>query len=230
MPAVIIENPKFRDRSGVFQDRAQAGECLAQALRRFEGTDAMVIAIPSGGVPVGLEISSRLKLPFDLLVVRKIPIPGYTESGFGALSLEGDLLLNEPLVRQLGLSSEEIQEQAAEVREELLVRNRIFRQERPWPDVKGRAVLLVDDGLASGYTMIAACRFVRRRAPARIVVAVPTASRSTLDLLAEEAEMIVCPNVRRGRSFAVADAYRRWYDLSREDVVRLLKDRGYLRA
>ena len=128
----------------------------------FRTTDALVLAIPSGGVPVGLVVSSRLDLPFDLLIIRKIPIPGYTESGFGAVSLEGDMVLNEPLVRELGLSPEEIEVLAEPVQEELQARNRIFRENRPWPELAGKTVILVDDGLASGYTMLAAVRVVRR--------------------------------------------------------------------
>lgn len=226
MVATIIEDPKLRNRSLVFEDRDDAGQHLAQALERFRGKDAIVLAIPSGGVPVGLAVSSRLKFPFDLLIIRKIPVPGNPESGFGAVSLEGDLVLNEQMVRMLGLSSEEIEELAEPVKVELETRNRVFRGSRHWPDVKGRIVIIVDDGLASGYTMTAAVRAVRKREPSQVVVAVPTASASTIRLLAPEADLIVCPNVRSGYSFAVADAYRNWYDLEREEVVGLLKAHG----
>ena len=109
MTAKVIEDSRLRNRVGVYRDRDDAGVYLAVALEQFRGTDAFVLAIPSGGVPVGLVVSSRLGLPFDLLIIRKIPIPGYTESGFGAVSLEGDMVLNEPLVRELGLSPEEIE-------------------------------------------------------------------------------------------------------------------------
>lgn len=226
MAATIIEDPKLRNRSFVFEDRDEAGAYLAKALEQFRGKDAIVLAIPSGGVPVGLAVSSGLKLPFDLLIIRKIPIPGNPEAGFGAISLEGDMLLNESMVRMLGLSEEDIEEQAAPVREELEARNRIFRQSRPWPDLKGKIVILADDGLASGYTMMTAARLVRRREPAGIVVAVPTASLNTVEMLSDYVDMIVCPNIRSGYSFAVADAYRNWYDLSREEVVGLLQRSG----
>ena len=128
--------------------------------------ERMRLSWPSlGGVPVGLAVSSRLGLPFDLLIIRKIPIPGNTESGFGAVSLEGDMVLNDPMVRMLRLSPREIFELAEPVHEELRARNRIFREDRPWPDVRGRTVIIVDDGLASGYTMMTAARMVRRRRP-----------------------------------------------------------------
>ncbi len=226
MTATIIDDPLLRNRIGVFEDRNYAGVHLAKALAQFRGKDAIVLAIPSGGVPVGVIVSSQLELPFDLLIIRKIPIPGLSESGFGAVSLEGDLVLNQPLVRSLGLSAEEIEELARPVREELRTRNRIFRQDRPWPELEGRTVILVDDGLASGYTMLAAVKMVRRRSPGQVVIAVPTGSASTIELLSPHADWIICPNIRSGYSFAVADAYRNWYDLSREEVVGLMKSAG----
>jgi len=228
MTATVIENSRLRNRTGVYLDRDDAGEQLAEALQLFRGKDSIVLAIPSGGVPVGLVVSSRLGLQFDLLIIRKIPIPGYTESGFAAVSLEGDLVLNEPLVRELGLTQEEIELLAEPVKEELLARERIFREDRPWPELAGRTVIIVDDGLASGYTMLAAVRAVRRRNPSQVVVAIPTASASTIQLLASQVETIVCPNIRSGRSFAVADAYLNWYDLERTDVINLLKSHRFL--
>jgi putative phosphoribosyl transferase len=223
MVATIIEDQRFRNRTDVFQDREEAGAYLAHSLEIIRSKDAIVLAIPSGGVPIGLAIASQLNLPLDMLIIRKIPIPGNTEAGFGTVSLEGDIMLNDSIVRMLGLSGREIEELARPVMEELAVRNRIFRQDRPWPEVKDKVVILADDGLASGYTMMTAARMVRRRGPEQIVVAVPTASLHTIRLVAEEVDMIVCPNIRTGTYFAVADAYRNWYDLTREEVVDLLK-------
>jgi len=223
MSATIIEDPNLRNGSWVYQDREEAGAYLAGFLEEYRGKGAIVLAIPSGGVPVGLAVSSHLGLPFDLLIVRKIPIPGNPEAGFGALSLEGDMVLNPSLVRTLGLSAGEIEELARPVREELAKRNGLFRQGRPWPEIKGKEAILVDDGLASGYTMMAAARNVRKREPEKIVVAVPTASASTVKLISTEVEVIVCPNIRSGYSFAVADAYRRWRDLTEEEVMGMLE-------
>jgi predicted phosphoribosyltransferase len=222
MAATVVEDSSLRNRSGVFEDREDAGAHLADALKMFRGRDAIVLAIPSGGVPVGLEVAQGLDLPFDLLIVRKVNIPGNTEAGFGAVSIEGDVVLNEPLVKMLRLGKDEIEELAADVRKELSVRNQAFRQSRPLPDLKGKIVILVDDGLASGHTMIAAVRMVRRHSPARIVVAVPTASMDTISRLSEEVDEVVCPNIRTGPYFAVAEAYRNWYDLSRDEVVERL--------
>ena len=226
VPAEIVEDTELRDREEVFEDREAAGERLAELLAYYRGTDAIVLAIPSGGVPVGLAVADRLGLPFDLLIIRKIPIPGNTEAGFGALTLEGDLLLNELLVADLGLSPQEIERLSGPVRAELRDRNRLFREDRPLPDLTERTVLLVDDGLASGYTMLAAVRMVGRRHPAETVIVVPTAARRTVERLAPEVDRIVCPNIRSGRIFAVASAYRDWFDLSRKEVLALLHRRS----
>ncbi len=228
MTATIIEDQSLRNKSWVFEDRDEAGAHLGRMLEQFRGKDALVLAIPSGGVPVGLAVSTNLELPLDLIIIRKIPIPGNPEAGFGAISLEEDMFLNDSMVKMLGLVKEEIDELAEPVRKELLARNQLFRENRPLPKMKGKTVILVDDGLASGYTMITAARMVRRREPSQIVVAVPTASLSTVELLAPEVDMIVCSNIRSGYSFAVADAYRNWYDLSREEVVGLLREHGLL--
>jgi putative phosphoribosyl transferase len=228
MSATLIDSMELRNRTGVFRDRDEAGEVLARTLESFRGQNAMVMAIPSGGVPIGLAISSRLGLPFDLIIIRKIPVPGNTEAGFGAVGLEGDLILNEPMVRMLDLSAEEIETLAEPVRAELKFRNHIFREDRPWPDLKGRVVILADDGLASGYTMMTAAAMARRRGPERIVIAVPTASLSTINLVARDVEVIFCPNIRTGSYFAVADAYRNWHDLSKDEVVGMLKRHNFL--
>lgn len=223
MAATIIEDPSLRNKYGVFRDRQEAGNALARSLESFRRKDAIVLAIPSGGVPIGLAIAAHLNLPIDLLIIRKLPIPGNPEAGFGAISLEGDMVLNQAMIGMLGLRDEEIEEQAESVREELKARERIFRGNRPGADLKGRTVILTDDGLASGYTMMTAARMVRRQKPNEIVIAVPTASLQTINLLARETDQIICLNVRTGRYFAVAEAYRNWHDLSREEVVGLLK-------
>jgi putative phosphoribosyl transferase len=228
--AIITVDPELRNKLRAFQDRDQAGSCLAGMLEKYRKSDAIVLAIPSGGVPVGLVVSSHLDLPFDLLIIRKIPIPGNPEAGFGAVSLEGDMVLNDSIVRMLGLSRDEIEELAEPVQRELSARNRIFREDAPFPDLHGKVTILVDDGLASGYTMITAVRLVRRKKPAQIIVAVPTASASTVKFLAEEVDEVVCPNIRSGYSFAVADAYRNWRDLSSDEVWGMLRQHGFLKG
>jgi predicted phosphoribosyltransferase len=223
MAAEIMEEQSLRDKTRVFRDRAEAGDRLARKLETYRNQEGLVLAIPSGGVPVGLRISQHLKLPFDLVISRKIPIPNNPEAGFGALSFEGSLFLNEPLVRELRLTREEIREFSTPVLEEIKHRNAVFRGGRPFPDLRGRIAILVDDGLASGYTMMASINFVKKREPNRIVVAVPTAPESSIQLISASADEILCLNIRRGFFFAVADAYHHWHDLSEEEVMELLK-------
>lgn len=223
MVAEIIEEPSLRDKVHVFRDRLDAGERLGRKLLKFKDEDGLVLAIPSGGIPIGLVIARHVGFPFDLVISRKIPIPRNPEAGFGALSFEGSLFLNEPLVSQLNLTQEEIQDLSAPVLGEIQHRNAVFRGGRPFPDLRGRIIILVDDGLASGYTMMASINFVKKRKPSRIVVAIPTAPESSVQFISASVDEILCLNIRRGFYFAVADAYHEWHDLSDEEVLEFLE-------
>ena len=224
----IHEIKELRNRRRVFTDRSDAGRVLGRMLAPVYGRteDAILLGIPMGGVPVVVKIAEMLKCPWDLAIVRKIQIPGNTEAGFGAMTSDGDTLLNEPLIAQLGLTDEQIHRQSAKVRAELAERNQRFRGGSMLPELTGKTVILVDDGLASGFTMKVAIFLAKKRSAAGTVVAVPTASRRSLDALGEGAGQIYCANIREGRSFAVADAYENWYDLSEAQVLALLPDRG----
>jgi len=223
--ARVVELPELRGRRFVFRDRIDAGRVLAGLLEGFRGTDALVLGIPSGGVPVGLAVAEALSLPFEVIIARKIPIPGEPEAGLGAVSEEGDIVLNDALLPYLGLSREQALELAAPVREELRRRVRLFRGGRPLPQLASRAAIIVDDGLASGYTALACLAQARRHQPRRLCLAVPTASESALARLSEAAEDIFCANVRGGRVFAVAEAYRNWRDLDAAEVQEMLARR-----
>ena len=225
MQAVIHDIELYRNAYHVFKDRLEAGEILAQMLEPEykDAQDMMVLGIPSGGVPVGLRISQRLNAPFDLIIVRKIQIPGNPEAGFGAVSLGGWVFLNNELLSRLHLTDNQVQRQIDRVKGNLEERNRLFRKGRDLPDVSGKTVILSDDGLASGYTMTASIHDVRQMGARKIIVAVPTAPKRTVALIAPLAEEIYCPNVRETPFFAVAEAYRKWYDLSAEKVMDLLK-------
>ena len=219
----------MRNRSGVFRDRSDAGRVLARMiLPDFEGEkDLFVVSIRMGGVPVALEISRALKCPMDLAIVRKIPIPGNTEAGFGAMTPEGDLLINEPLMAQLGLTEKDVEREYGKVSAELEKRSKRLRKGRPFPELENKNVILVDDGLASGFTMKACIAMVKRRKAGKIVLAVPTAPLGTIGMLAEvkgDTDAIYCANIRNVHSFAVAEAYRDWRDLSEPEVLRLLSD------
>ena len=224
MTAKIIEEPALRERLHVFRDRFQAGSLLAQKLQEYCGKEnVIVLAIPAGGVPVGYKVAKELGVPMDVVIVRKAQIPWNTEAGFGAVTWDGETVLNEPLVDQLGLTREEIEESISKTKRNIQERLRKFRGDKPMPQLRDKVVILVDDGLASGFTMLAAARSVRKSIPKNIVVAVPTASLGAIELLMPEVDKITCLNIRSGSSFAVADAYENWYDLTNEEVLKILK-------
>lgn len=220
----LHEIETFRNRHDVFADRHDAGRVLAAMLAEdFEAkSNLLVLAIPSGGVPVGLEVAGRLGCDFDFLIVRKLQIPGNTEAGFGAMSLDGKVYFNDEMLDWLNLDERQIEEEIGIVNKELQIRNALFRQGKPFPEVEGMTVLLVDDGLASGYTMLTAADTLREKGAARIVVAIPTAPLSSIERLADEVDDIYCLQVQDFTPFAVANAYRHWRDLSREEVVEML--------
>ncbi len=219
----VIDEPLYRYRRHVFEDRIHAGHLLAKRLRGRVDNEAVVLAIPAGGVPVGYMVAKELKLAFDVAVVRKLHIPWNKEAGFGAIGWDGTVVFNEPLLRLLKLSSEDIERCIAEETGEIDRRIKMFRGEKPFPEIKGRTAVLVDDGLASGYSMLVAVNLVKKRGPNKIIVAVPTSSLSALALISPHADEVVCLNVRDEFFYAVADAYKLWYDLSDEEVFEFLR-------
>lgn len=211
--------------SWAFETRDQAGRELGNFLATtYAGTDAVVLAVPRGGVPVGAPIARRLRAPLDVIVPRKIPIPWEPEAGFGAVAPDGTIVLNEELVPLLGLSEAEIRAEARVVQQEIQRRTRVYRGNRPPPATAGKLVILTDDGLASGLTMVAAVRSVRNNGPSGVVVAVPVAPRSSVQRLSAEADEVVCLIEQERGPFAVASFYRFFPDLSDEEVIRLLDE------
>jgi predicted phosphoribosyltransferase len=216
----IVDNPRLREHRFVFRDRHDAGRQLGAFLRTLPAIrEPQVLAIPAGGVPVGREVAMALGAPFSLAVVRKVRIPGTTESGFGAVTWDGQVLINEGLRTALGLSGQEVEQAVEETMKNVTERVARFTGGRAVPDMAKRTVILTDDGLASGFTMLAAVQSIRRHKPARILVAVPTASASSAELVAGHADQLVCLNIRSGRTFAVADAYEEWHDLDDREVL-----------
>jgi len=218
----LIEDISLRDGLHVFEDRKEAGQMLADRLIEYKGSCGVVFGIPSGGVPIASEIAGALDISMDLIIVRKLQIPYNPEAGFGAVDPDGEVILNKGLLNQLRLSEDEIKVQTKKTLDVIKKRNRIFRGGRPYPSLEDKIVIVVDDGLASGYTMIAACSFLRKKLPREIIVAVPTGSDRTVDFVLPEADKLICLNVRSGFSFAVADAYRNWYDLTDKEVIFIL--------
>ena len=176
-----------------FANRAEAGRLLAQQLAQYaDRPDVLVLALPRGGVPIGYEVARALNAPLDVFIVRKLGIPGYEELAMGAIASGGVRILNDQLVRAIGIPEYVIDAVAQWEQKELERRERLYRGDRPPPDVRGRTVILVDDGLATGATMLAAVRALKQQQPARIVVAVPTASPDTCELLKNEADEVIC--------------------------------------
>jgi putative phosphoribosyl transferase len=219
----IIDSPRLREHRFVFGDRHDAGRQLGAFIKRLPAiSNPLVLAIPAGGVPIGTEVAKVLNAPFSVAIVRKIRIPGTTESGFGAVTWEGRVLINERLRVALGLSDTEVERAVATTMDNVTERVARFTGRNPVPEMTGKTVILTDDGLASGFTMIAAVQGIRFHKPARILVAVPTASLSSAELVAREADLVVCLNIRSGHMFAVADAYREWHDLTDHEVLEEL--------
>lgn len=175
------------------KDRTAAGKALADALNAYRGrADLIVLALPRGGVPVAREVASYLGAPLDLMVVRKLGVPGQRELAMGAIASGGIRVMNEDIVRFIGITPPEIDQVEAEERKELQRREQAYRGDRPWPELAGQCVILIDDGLATGATMRAAVEAVRTRAPAEIVVAVPVAPPDTIARLRELADAVIC--------------------------------------
>lgn len=216
--------PAYRNRRYVFRDRVHAGELLATKLKdHILGDNVQLLAIPAGGVPVGYTIAKRLGIPFNVIVVRKVQIPWNTEAGFGAVSWDGTVVLNEALIPRLGLTDEAIQLSVSQTREAIRERVLKFRGDESPPTLENKVAIIVDDGLASGYTMLSAVKSAHGRNPKRTIVAVPTASTSAVDLVAPSVDALICLNIRGGSIFAVADAYQEWHDLSDEEVLQFLR-------
>jgi erythromycin esterase-like protein/predicted phosphoribosyltransferase len=211
---------------GLFRDRRQAGKRLAEKLMSYaHRPDVLVLALPRGGVPVAYEVARALGAPLDVFVVRKLGVPGYEELAMGAVATGGVRVLNDQLVERLGIPESMIDAIAARERQELARRERLYRGGRPPPDVRGRTVILVDDGLATGATMYAAIEALRQQNPARIVVGVPTASPDTCEEMKKKADDVICAMTPEP-----FQAVGRWYqDFSQttdEEVRELLARRN----
>ncbi len=224
MMANIIEDKNLRNKTFVFQDRADAGRRLSDFLSDCKDSNSIVLAIPAGGVAVGKEIRDALSLQLDLLIVRKIQVPWNPEAGFGAINLDGYVVFNEEILRHLDLPERVINSQIEKTKETLKKRNELFRKGKLFPFLENKTAILVDDGLASGYTMIAGIEYVKKHNPLKIVIAVPTGSYRTVRKIAPLIDALYCLNIREGYPYAVAEAFRNWYDLSDEEVLRIIAE------
>ena len=208
-----------------FRDRSEAGQLLAEQLRHYEGrSEAIVLALPRGGVPVGYEIAMKLRLPLDVFVVRKLGVPGQRELAMGAIASGGVRVLNEEVLRAMPFAATAVAKVTEEETREVERRERDYRDGRPAPALEERVVILVDDGLATGATMLAAIAALRQKDPAKIVAAVPVCPPETLgeiERAADETVALFAPDWFRG----VGQFYEDFAQLS-DDTVRDLLARA----
>jgi putative phosphoribosyl transferase len=206
-----------------FRDRHDAGRLLAEALGRYEGRDdLLVLALPRGGVPVGFEVARALGAPLDVMLVRKLGVPGHEELAMGAIASGGVRILSRDVVDALSIPERVIATVAAAEAQELERRERAYREGRPFPDVRGRVVILVDDGLATGSSMLAAAAALRSLGADRLVAAVPVAPPETCDALRQVVDEVVCA-VTPMRFHAVGEWYEDFSETTDETVRDLLQ-------
>jgi putative phosphoribosyl transferase len=216
---------------GQFADRREAGAELAAKLRQYAGrTDVVVLALPRGGLPVAFEVAEALDAPLDIFLVRKLGMPGHREYAMGAIASGGVRVMNEEALRWYNISERAIDAVAREEQHELERRELEYRRGQAAVDLKGRIVILVDDGLATGSSMKAAVQAVRQQAPARVIVAVPVGAPSTCEELAELADEIVC--ARTPEPFSAVGLWYADFSQTTDEEVRTLLDEhaAHLRA
>ncbi len=228
-PKNVFDIPEMREKTKVFTDRQHAGEILGDMLLSFRESDAVLLGIPAGGLPVAVVIQEKIDIACDVAVVSKITLPWNTEAGYGAVAFDGTIRLNEDMLAHIRLGEHQIQEGQLNTLKKVKRRVKRLRGDRPFPELNDRAVLLVDDGLASGFTLLVAAEAVKRIGAASITVAVPTAHQESIHRILAQVDAVYCPNIRSGMRFAVADAYEYWYDVAEEELLELLKaGRGHM--
>ncbi|VEB33436.1 phosphoribosyltransferase [Legionella sainthelensi] len=205
-----------------YSDRYQAGIVLADLLKDYaRRTDVIILALPRGGVPVAYEIAKKLSLKLDIFIVRKLGVPGHEEFAMGAIASGGIVVLNEEVLSTLHIEKDAINQVIQSEQDELSRRELVYRGNQYLPELMEKTVILVDDGIATGYTMRAAIAALRQKHPAKIIIAVPVAARSTCDELAPLVETIICP-LQPANFYAVGLWYNDFSQTTDEEVIKLL--------
>jgi predicted phosphoribosyltransferase len=200
-----------------YQDRNEAGTILADLLKEYHGGDTLVLAVPRGGVPVALPVVQSLTCEMDLIIPRKIGAPERPEVAIGAVCEDGEVLLNPLLVRSLGVSDDYINQAAAREVDEIRRRLLVYRGSRLPMKIEGRRVIVIDDGVATGFTITAALQSISRHQPQELVLAVPVAPLDTVKTLSQEVDRVVCP-MQPEEFYAVGQFYKNFEQLEDEDV------------
>jgi len=214
---------RFSRPQAMFESRHDAGRHLAAKLGEYANRSVVVMAIPNGGVPVALEVAGALNADLGLVICRKVPILLNPEGSLGAAADDGTVILNEEAVKRIGFSRQKLEDEINKVRAEIKQRSLLYRGDQPLVIVGGRTVVIIDDGLASGFTMTAAVESVRHRRPKEIIVAVPVASAMAVKQVEKVADKVITCTTGFMPKFYVSDFYRYWYDLSDDEVIRYLK-------
>ena len=213
---------KKSDISLPYVNRSEAGKLLADALQTYaKQADIIVLALPRGGVPVGFEVAKALNVPLDLMLVRKLGVPGRSELAMGAIASGDARILNQDVIRAYNISAEAIDQVVTDEKKELQRRYQAYRDDLPVPELKNRCVILVDDGVATGATMRAAVAALRQTGASKIIVAVPIGAPETLELLRNEADKVICLAVP-DMLFSIGQWYRDFTQVSDEEVCNLL--------
>lgn len=220
IPENVFEIAEMRDRIAMFRDRRHAGRILAGLIGK---TDATIMAVPAGGVPVAAVTAEILQCPLDLAVVSKITLPWNSEAGYGAVAFDESVQLNRDLLERIGLGPEQVEEGIRRTREKVRRRLRNLRGDETISGLRDRPVIVVDDGLASGFTLRTAVAALSTAGARPISVAVPTGHASAVADIAGRVAAVYCCNIRGGRRFAVAEAYEKWYDVTEEEVAQILR-------
>jgi putative phosphoribosyl transferase len=208
----------------LFKNRLDAGTKLAEKIHLAKDDKyPIVLGIPRGGIAIGYPIAAGLHCPLEPITLRKLPLPQNDQMGFGAVTLNKKVMLNKKLIDAGYVSKKEIDTIVDEVYEEVLRRDRLYRGSRPFPDLEGRTVIIVDDGLATGFTMLAAISFARDNHALKITCAVPVAHDNAYNLVSHEVDSIICLHIDRGYSFAVASFYESFPDMEDREVISILK-------
>lgn len=208
----------------IFENRYDAGRQLATKLTEYKKQPAVVLAIPNGGLPVGLQVALALEADLDMVISRKIPIPLRPEGGFGAVADDGAIILNQEVLKGLNLSERQINYQVSKVRNDIQQRSLLYRGDRLLSVITGKVAIITDDGLASGYTMMAAVESIRRRQPKEIVVAVPAASAQAVKQVEKTADRVITVVTAFVPRFYVSDFYRYWHVLTDEEGFKVFKE------
>lgn len=206
-----------------YADRHEAGQILADSLKEYaQRADVLILALPRGGVPVAYEIAKKLSLPMDIFVVRKIGMPGHAEFAIGAIASGGVVLFNEDIMRSYPLKKAAVDAVVQEEQEELIRREQVYRGNKAYPELRGKTILLVDDGIATGYSMRAAIASLKQKSPVALVIAVPVAAPSSCVALAARDVRVVCP-LRPSNFSAVGLWYDDFTQTSDDEVIQLLQ-------